>query len=91
MHPGHIKDLADGVVTPTAGIRDFPEIKHDYFEDVGHGQFDYRPCVVVASKAGMRYFFVELRDIPYETYHRISWPTRLLGCRSEERRVGKEC
>jgi len=56
---GHIKDLAKGVVVPADGFKDFPEIKDEYFEDVGHGQFDYASWIPLARKAGMRYFFVE--------------------------------
>ncbi len=56
---GHIKDLAAGVVVPAEGFKDFPEIKDEYFEDVGHGQFDYRSWIPLARKTGMRYFFVE--------------------------------
>lgn len=56
---GHIKDVAKGVVIPAQGFKDFPEIKAEYFEDVGHGQFDYSVWIPLAHKAGMRYFFVE--------------------------------
>jgi sugar phosphate isomerase/epimerase len=56
---GHIKDVAKGVVIPAQGFKDFPEIKDEYFEDVGYGQFDYRTWIPLARKAGMRYFFVE--------------------------------
>jgi len=59
VHLGHIKDIAKGVVIPAQGFKDFPEIKDEYFEDVGHGQFDYRAWIPLARKAGMRYFFVE--------------------------------
>ena len=59
VHLGHIKDIAKGVVIPAQGFKDFPEIKNEYFEDVGHGQFDYRSWIPLARKAGMRYFFVE--------------------------------
>jgi len=56
---GHIKDVAQGVVIPPEGFKDFPEIKNEYFEDVGHGQFDYQSWIPLARAAGMRYFFVE--------------------------------
>jgi sugar phosphate isomerase/epimerase len=56
---GHIKDLAKGVVVPAEGFKDFPEVKDEYFEDVGHGQFDYLKWIPLAREAGMRYFFVE--------------------------------
>jgi sugar phosphate isomerase/epimerase len=59
VHLGHIKDVAKGVVIPRQGFKDFPEIKEEYFEDVGHGQFNYRTWIPLARKAGMRYFFVE--------------------------------
>ena len=59
VHLGHIKDIAKGVAIPAQGFKDFPEIKNEYFEDVGHGQFDYRSWIPLARKAGMRYFFVE--------------------------------
>jgi sugar phosphate isomerase/epimerase len=59
VHLGHIKDVAKGVVVPPQGFKDFPEIKNDYFEDVGHGRLDYRAWIPLARQAGMRYFFVE--------------------------------
>jgi sugar phosphate isomerase/epimerase len=59
IHLGHIKDVAKGVVIPAQGFKDFPEVKDEYFEDVGYGQFDYRAWIPLARKAGMRYFFVE--------------------------------
>jgi sugar phosphate isomerase/epimerase len=59
VHLGHIKDVARGVVVPAQGFKDFSEIKEEFFEDVGHGQFDYRTWIPLARRAGMRYFFVE--------------------------------
>jgi hypothetical protein len=56
---GTSRTFAKGVVIPAQGFKDFPEIKDEYFEDVGHGQFDYRAWIPLARKAGMRYFFVE--------------------------------
>jgi sugar phosphate isomerase/epimerase len=59
IHLGHIKDFAKSAVIPGEGFKDFPEIKDEYFEDVGHGQFDYRAWIPLARASGMRYFFVE--------------------------------
>jgi sugar phosphate isomerase/epimerase len=59
VHLGHIKDVAKGVVIPPQGFKDFPEIKDEYFEDVGHGELDYRAWIPLARKTGMRHFFVE--------------------------------
>ncbi|MDB6082698.1 MAG: hypothetical protein JWN43_579 [Gammaproteobacteria bacterium] len=59
VHLGHIKDVAKGVVIPAQGFKDFPEVKNEYFEDVGYGRLDYRAWIPLARKAGMRYFFVE--------------------------------
>jgi sugar phosphate isomerase/epimerase len=59
IHLGHIKDVAKGVVIPAQGFKDFPEVKNEYFEDVGYGRLDYRAWIPLARKAGMRYFFVE--------------------------------
>jgi sugar phosphate isomerase/epimerase len=59
VHLGHIKDVAKGVVIPAQGFKDFPEIKNEYFEDVGHGALNYRAWIPLARKAGMRHFFVE--------------------------------
>jgi sugar phosphate isomerase/epimerase len=59
VHLGHIKDVAKGVVIPPQGFKDFPEVKDDYFEDVGYGRLDYRTWIPLARQTGMRYFFVE--------------------------------
>jgi sugar phosphate isomerase/epimerase len=59
IHLGHIKDVAKDVVIPAQGFKDFPEVKNEYFEDVGYGRLDYRAWIPLARKAGMRYFFVE--------------------------------
>jgi len=57
-HLGHIKDLAKGVVIPAQGFQD-PEVKNEYFEDVGHGGLAYGTWIPLARKAGMRHLFVE--------------------------------
>lgn len=59
VHLGHIKDFAKGAVIPAQGFKDFPEIKDEYFEDVGYGRLDYRTWIPLARQTGMRYFFVE--------------------------------
>jgi sugar phosphate isomerase/epimerase len=59
VHLGHIKDVAKDVVIPAQGFKDFPEVKDEYFEDVGYGQLDYQAWIPLARKTGMRYFFVE--------------------------------
>jgi sugar phosphate isomerase/epimerase len=59
VHLGHIKDVAKGVVIPSEGFKDFPEVKKEFFEDVGHGELDYRSWIPLARKAGMRHLFVE--------------------------------
>lgn len=59
VHLGHIKDLAKGVVLPAQGLKDFSEVKNEYYEDVGYGQLDYASWIPLARQAGMRYFFVE--------------------------------
>ena len=59
VHLGHIKDVAKGVAIPAQGFKDFPEIKNEYFEDVGHGELDYRAWIPLARQTGMRHFFVE--------------------------------
>jgi sugar phosphate isomerase/epimerase len=59
VHLGHIKDFAKGVAIPAQGFKDFPEVKNEYFEDVGHGQLDYRAWIPLARQAGMRHLFVE--------------------------------
>jgi hypothetical protein len=51
--------VAQGVVIPAQGFKDFPEVKNEYFEDVGYGWLDYRTWIPLARKTGMRYFFVE--------------------------------
>lgn len=56
---GHVKDIAKGVVIPPGGFKDFPEVKQEYFEDVGYGRLDYRTWIPLARQTGMRYFFVE--------------------------------
>jgi sugar phosphate isomerase/epimerase len=56
---GHIKDVAKGVVIPAEGFKDFPEIKDEYFEDVGHGALDYGSWIPLARETGMRHLFVE--------------------------------
>jgi sugar phosphate isomerase/epimerase len=64
FHLGHIKDMAKGVVVPADGYKDLDAIPGNAFEDVGHGQLDYRTWVPLARKAGMRHFFVERDDAP---------------------------
>jgi sugar phosphate isomerase/epimerase len=59
VHLGHIKDVAKGVVIPPQGFKDFPEVKDEYFEDVGYGRLDYKAWIPLARQTGMRYFFVE--------------------------------
>jgi sugar phosphate isomerase/epimerase len=59
VHLGHIKDFVKGAVIPAQGFKDFPEVKDEYFEDVGYGRFDYRTWIPLARQTGMRYFFVE--------------------------------
>jgi len=59
VHLGHIKDVAKGVVIPAQGFKDFPEVKDEYFEDVGHGALDYRSWIPLARETGMRHLFVE--------------------------------
>jgi sugar phosphate isomerase/epimerase len=59
VHLGHIKDFAKGVAIPAQGFKDFPEVKDEYFEDVGHGQLDYRAWIPLARQSGMRHLFVE--------------------------------
>lgn len=59
IHLGHIKDVAKGVVIPSQGFKDFPEVKNEFFEDVGYGELDYRSWIPLAREAGMRHFFVE--------------------------------
>ena len=59
VHLGHIKDVAKGVVIPPQGFKDFPEVKDEYFEDVGHGALDYGTWIPLARETGMRHLFVE--------------------------------
>ena len=56
---GHIKDFAKGAAIPAGGFKDFPEIKEEYFEDVGYGQLDFKTWIPLARRLGMRHFFVE--------------------------------
>lgn len=80
VHLGHVKDIAKGVVIPPEGFKDFPEVKQEYFEDVGYGRLDYRTWIPLARQTGMRYFFVERDYSPdplasarrsFESLHRI--------------------
>lgn len=59
VHLGHIKDFAKKAVIPAEGFKDFPEIKEEYFEDVGYGQLDFKTWIPLARSLGMRHFFVE--------------------------------
>jgi sugar phosphate isomerase/epimerase len=80
VHLGHIKDVAKGVVIPPEGFKDFPEVKSEYFEDVGYGRLDYAAWIPLARQTGMRYFFVE-RDYspdPLQSAARSYAPLRKL-------------
>jgi sugar phosphate isomerase/epimerase len=59
VHLGHIKDFVKGVAIPAQGFKDFPEVKDEYFEDVGHGALDYRSWIPLARETGMHHLFVE--------------------------------
>jgi sugar phosphate isomerase/epimerase len=59
VHLGHIKDFAKNAMIPAEGFKDFPEIKDEYFEDVGYGQLDFQSWIPLARSVGMRHFFVE--------------------------------
>jgi len=64
FHLGHVKDMAKGVVVPAEGFKDLNAIPSDAFEDIGHGQLDYRAWIPLARKAGMKHFFVERDEAP---------------------------
>lgn len=49
---------------PDSGFEDVGSVPSHAFEDVGHGQLDYRAWIPLARQAGMRNLFVERDHAP---------------------------